>query len=96
MSDQDYILISSIRLTEKHKVTGKTKHYRGEKELPKPAELQIAQLENCPGYYLLYIDDNGKELTDTYHDSLSEALRQAEWEFSVKPKEWKYHQEIIT
>jgi hypothetical protein len=42
-----------------------------------------------PGYYLFYCDDSGVEFTDTYHDSLDQALSQAEWEFRTKADEWE-------
>lgn len=48
----------------------------------------IAQLLPDPGYYLLYLDESGEEITDTYHDSLEKALDQAKWEFNVEPDEW--------
>ena len=48
----------------------------------------IAQLSPDRGYYLLYLDEAGEEITDTYHDSLEQALDQAKWEFNVEPDEW--------
>jgi hypothetical protein len=57
-------------------------------ELPPPSELRIVKYDGDSGFYLFYCDDSGKEFTDTYHDSLEEALAQAEWEFGVKPHEW--------
>ena len=41
------------------------------------------------GVLSLYLDAKGDELTDTYHDSLEEALAQANWEFNVDPDEWQ-------
>jgi hypothetical protein len=48
----------------------------------------IAQLLPDPGYLLLYLDEDGEELTDTYHESLEKALDQANWEFNIEPDEW--------
>lgn len=78
-----------VRLGPQHRPTGKTRHYLGTSELPPPAELRIVQYTEDPGYYLLYFDNQGAELTDTYHDSLAEAMQQAEWEFGVRPEEWR-------
>jgi hypothetical protein len=72
-----------------HKPTGKTRHFQGSRELPPPSELRIVRYEGDAGYYLLYIDRNGEELTDTYHDSLEGAMEQAEWEFEVRADQWK-------
>ena len=70
----------------RHKSTGKTSHWLGSEELPAPSALCIAELESA--YYLLYLDDEGSELTDTYHESLQGAFAQAEFEFGVTQGEW--------
>jgi hypothetical protein len=49
----------------------------------------IAQLPPDEGFYLLYLDANGDEITDTYHESLEKALSQAKWEFNVEVDEWE-------
>ena len=58
-------------------------------ELPPPSQLEIVTYPDDPGFYLLYLDDEGNELTDTYHDSQAEAMRQARWEFRVEEDEWE-------
>lgn len=85
----DSRLLRYVRLGPEHRPTGKTRHYLGTNELPPPTELRIVQYTEDPGYYLLYFNDLGEELTDTYHDSLTEAMEQAEWEFGVRPEEWR-------
>jgi hypothetical protein len=85
----DTTIIRQVRLGPKHQATGKTRHLHGEKTLPAPAFLQVVQYSEDPGFYLLYLDENRQELTDTYHESLDGALEQARWEFSVKPAEWE-------
>jgi hypothetical protein len=77
-----------VQLRPEHKPTGFTKHYEGSELLPSPSSLAIAKHSDDSGYYLLYYDETGTELTDTYHDSLEEALHQAILEFQVKPEEW--------
>ena len=51
--------------------------------------LEVAQIGDDPGFYLLYRDSAGEPLTDTYHDSLDQAFSQAEFEFEVRPEEWR-------
>jgi hypothetical protein len=51
-------------------------------------KLEIAQ---CPGQkecYLFHVCEDGT-LADTWHQTVEEALDQAEWEFDVHPDEWK-------
>ncbi len=95
----DYLVHRRIKLKPHHVPTGKTRHTQGAwsddeglvrgAELPAPHELMIAQLPPDRGYYLLYLDENGNEITDTYHDSLEKALAQAKWEFDIDPDEWQ-------
>jgi len=94
----DYLLHRQIRLKPHHTATGKTKHYQSSfssqglergPELQTPHQLTIAQIPPDQGYYLLYLDEEGNEITDTYHDSLEAALAQAEWEFNVGAHEWE-------
>jgi hypothetical protein len=80
--------LQQVRLGATHQATGKTRHFRGAVQLPIPSELRIVKYRDDPGYYLLYCDDEGVELTDTYHVTIEGALSQAEWEFQVKPTEW--------
>lgn len=81
-------LLRRIKLTSAHRPTGKTQHFHGDELLPPPTELRIVQYSSDPGYYLFYCDDSGAELTDTYHDSVQEAMDQAEFEFGITAEEW--------
>jgi hypothetical protein len=82
-------LIWRIRLGEKHVPTGGTHHYHGSEELPPPVELRIVKYDDTGGYYLFYCDNDGNEITDTYHDTIASAMKQAHWEFNVAENEWE-------
>jgi hypothetical protein len=84
----NYIIIKQVVLGPQHVPTGKTHHYDGEKELPHAVILKIVKYDDVEGFYLLHFDTAGKEITDTFHESVEDALAQAEWEFQVKPSEW--------
>jgi hypothetical protein len=43
------------------------------------------------GFYLVYLDQLGLEVTDTLHDSLNSAFGQAEFEFGLTEVEWTVH-----
>ena len=85
----EYIILKHVVLGSKHVATGQTRHYLGTEILPLPSELSIAQYPGDSGFYLLYFDSSGKELTDTYHDSVENAMAQADFEFQVKPSDWQ-------
>ena len=94
----EYLIHRRITLKSHHQPTGKTRHTEGflgpeglisGPELARPHGLVIAQLPPDEGYYLLYLDQEGNEITDTYHDYLEAALAQAEWEFDIEPTEWE-------
>lgn len=84
-----YIVLRRVRLGREHAATGKTRHFVGGKPLSEPSELRIARYPDDPGYYLLYCDEAGSELTDTFHETLESALAQAEWEYQVRADEWE-------
>lgn len=99
----EYLIHRRILLKPHHEPTGRTRHTQGEwsaeglvrgAELPTPRELVIAQLLPDEGYYLLYLDGEGNEITDTYHESLEQALAQAKWEFGVEIDEWQESPEV--
>jgi len=82
-------MLTRVLLTSSHKATGQTKHSVGEEPVAEPAELRVVQYLDDPGYYLIHYDLLGSELADTYHDSVAEALRQAQWEFNIREEEWE-------
>ena len=81
-------LLRRIALTSAHGPTGKTRHFYGNELLPPPKELRIVQYNSDPGYYLLYCDESGNQMTDTYHLSVKDAMDQAEFEFGITADEW--------
>jgi len=81
-------VLMSVRLRPWHVPTGRTTHIRNGSELPVPVQLQIAEFDDDPGFYLLYLNEIGEELTDTYHDSVEQALSQAALEFGVVESQW--------
>ena len=81
--------IFECSLSQRHRQSGNTRHFSRGKVVPPPTRLVIAKYPDDAGCYLLHLDDRGKELTDTFHDSVEEALEQAEWEFRVSRTEWR-------
>jgi hypothetical protein len=85
------IAIKKVLLNENHLSPGRTKHTlsdsNGTRPFPPFTSLAIAHYPGQPGYWLMYSCDNGLG-TDTFHESLEDALGQAEWEFAVRPEEW--------
>ena len=69
--------------------TGKTEHRYGIGKLPCPTHLKILQYAGDNGFYLLYFDKEDQEMTDTYHDSMAKAIKQANWEFGLTIDDWE-------
>jgi hypothetical protein len=80
--------LKSVILTDRHKPTGMTSHYLGAEKLSAPYSLIITKYPNDDGVYLMYLDREGKEVTDTFHDTVEEAMEQAKFEFGVQVTEW--------
>lgn len=85
----DYVRIATADV-DRSGVTGATRHYRGGRLLPPPQRLEIVRLPPASGYYLLYLDEDGAEMNDGWHESMEEALDQAHFEFGLLPSEWKH------
>ena len=86
-------ILAAVRLKDKHVPAGKTQHFIGAPGGPRepvstPAGLRIAQYDGDAGVYLFYCDEPGRELTDTYHEGVYQAMAQAQFEFNVAPDEW--------
>jgi hypothetical protein len=69
--------------------TGETRHYVGGLPMAKPYSLTIVKFEGDAGFYLVYLDEAGLQMTDTYHESEDGAFSQAEFEFGIPRTAWK-------
>ncbi len=85
----NYTIVQQVILSEQNQPTGKTRHVVFGTDMPSPVILRIVRFPGDQGYYLLYLDKTGRELTDTYHDSLAGAVDQARWEYEVQPEQWE-------
>jgi hypothetical protein len=81
-------VLEEVQLTPEHVPTGNTRHYVGGSLMATPSTVRIARYTGDPGYYLLYLDENGQEQTDTWHENIADARHQATYEFRVQPHEW--------
>ena len=88
MGDESRVL-RRVTLEPRHAPTGFTTHRRGGDVLPSPTALSIVQFGGDDGFYLLYLDASGSEMTDTWHQSLEGAVRQAQSEFGVASEDWR-------
>ena len=62
-------------------VTGNTRHVVYGAEVTEFAALAITQYDGDEGVYLFYCDEAWETVSDTYHDSVEDAISQAEFEF---------------
>jgi hypothetical protein len=85
------IAIRKVMLGEHHLSPDRAKHTlsdgQGTRAFPPFTALWIVHDPDDSGYYLMYGCENGQS-TDTWHQSLEDALHQADWEFGVQPEEW--------
>jgi hypothetical protein len=73
-----------------HHRTGNTLHNRfGNTINELPHSLCIEQNPDAVSeFYLIHYDQYDGEMGDTLHDSIYEAMEQAEFEFEIKKDEW--------
>ena len=77
----------SITVAGNGSPTGATHHSVNGTDIPEVASLAITTYGDG-SFYLLYFGADGGELTDTCHDSVDGAKRQAEREFGIAPDQW--------
>jgi hypothetical protein len=80
--------VFEITLKKTHKKVSRTKNIAYGKLIKRPNKLVICSYTGDTGYYLMQYSEDDLELIDTYHDSIEEAMEQAEWEYDIKPYEW--------
>lgn len=87
MTGPEWSVIGSVQLGQQHSPS-RTRHWINGEAVYDFTRLELATYAGQAGYFLLHIrsDDTG---TDTWHESLEDALHQAEWEFGVRRNEWQ-------
>lgn len=71
--------------------TGNTQHYAGIHLLPPAYGMAICRYKQA-GYYLFSCDPNWKEFADTWHQTIEDAMDQAEFEYEGISDSWVYKQ----
>jgi hypothetical protein len=88
---EQFTAIRRVKLGDHHLSPGRTNHMlvdsNGKRPFAPFKELVIAHYPGTVGYYLMHHSTDGTG-TDTWHESLEDALHQAEWEFEVGSSEW--------
>ena len=75
---------------ERCRPTGSCRHYRGTQPLGPFAGLAVCQYAGERACYLFYCDADWRPLTDTRHERLEDALRQAEFEYEGISGHWTW------
>ena len=75
-------------IDERHRPTKNTRHIVAGVEQGPARGLAICQHEGEDAYYLFGCDAEWNTLTDTWHQSLEEALEQAEFEYEGVSATW--------
>jgi hypothetical protein len=83
-----------IRIETKHTLTGNTKQIVNGKLIGPVYGLAICKSDNPEGYYLFGCDENWKSITDTFHESIEDAMDQGEFEYKGTFNDWKISRSI--
>ena len=80
-----------VQLSAHHVRPGRTKHRlsdaSGIHEFSPFKALEVCSGADDGGFYLMY-EPETRAGTDTWHQTLEDAMHQAEWEFGVTADEW--------
>ena len=87
MTKHEATIVRVVDLEPHHARTGHTRHYAVSEQLRPPARLIIVQYGERE-FNLIHLDAMGHEMTDTFHETVQDAMEQASLEFLVVPEEW--------
>ena len=75
-------------IDHRHRSTGGTRHLVAGAQAPPAVGLAICQYEGDTAFYLFGCDSNWRSRTDTWHETLDDAKRQAEFEYAGTSQTW--------
>jgi hypothetical protein len=76
-------------IDDRHAFTGACKQIVADKVMGPMAGLAICQYKGETAYYLFGCDQDWNTVTDTWHQSLEEAIKQAEFEYTGTSRTWQ-------
>ena len=96
MTDYNYpdnrVVLKRVFLNpEKHyRIDVVRKNINRELQIYIPYKLEIMNYPDDNGneFYLVSMDKNNEDITDTWHQTLQDAIKQAEYQFNIQPSEW--------
>ena len=79
-----------VALNSEHKPTGFSRFFMNGKELPVPIPKMMKIVQYIPdkGFYIYYVEQDGKRSSDQYFETEQAAMEKAYKEFGVKEEEW--------
>jgi hypothetical protein len=81
-----------VALGAVHHYASRTKHtwtdFQGRHEFAPFFRVEIAQHPGESSCYLFRFSEDNR-IADTWHETMGDALNQAEWEFGVRADEWQ-------
>lgn len=77
-----------LKRAEVHEILGNTNHSTNEIAITNISLIKVGSYEGDTGFYLIYFDDDENELTDTFHETIKDAMLQAAFEFNIKEYDW--------
>ena len=72
------VAVKKVALNDRHLRPGRCKHSYDGKEFPPFVSLEIGKYPDEVGYYLMHICEDGRA-ADTWHETVGDALHQAEF-----------------
>ncbi|MEO9801724.1 MAG: hypothetical protein ABJF04_00685 [Reichenbachiella sp.] len=88
IDDAPILLLNRID-KQLHTSTGATVHTVDGEQMEQPAFLAICKYEQDEGIYLFYCNRTFNPMNDTYHESIEQAIEQAEFEFEGTKNTWE-------
>lgn len=86
------IVVCYSPIDHRHRPTGACTHTAAGIVRSSFSALAIGRYEGEEGFYLFYCDETWCTVTDTWHQTLDDAMRQAEFEYAGVSATWQWNE----
>jgi len=82
-------ILEYLEMSDDHIPTGYCRHSIGGEKRTDFMALAICKYTGVNGFYLFYCDESWEEINDSYHETIDEAKKQAEFEYTGTKNDWR-------
>lgn len=82
-------LLRRVDLQPRHQPKGNVHYFMEGRPMPRPSSLEIVKGPTGTACYMLYLDNWGAPMTETWHPTPDAAAYHAKWEYGIELADWE-------